>query len=221
MRELQDYKNKHSWWLIWDYPDEKYAYWDSKTFANINKNSKELTKIFKDKIESYTARLDEILEESAYKTRKDSPSKPPLRETSKSNVVAKILKEGENLVAAEMICSEIDNVIEKRFDKTIEENNWKYCKSDKKVYVYYSRYNTKHFEIGFGRDDNPFDSKETNDFYGKIKKLQKRFSNYSDNLKIHKRKNWIYIDFEYEKDLTIKNLDELYIKIKEALGALH
>lgn len=118
----------------------------------------------------------------------------------------------KNLVAADLVCGEIDNAINNFFGGLLDWSN-NYYNKKRGCFVYFSQALREYkFEIGFGNDSSSFTD-------GEKKKLPKILEKVIENgpcifkkieKKIHIRSNmWIYYEF------TVKNLDEkTLVKIK-------
>ena len=60
LRKLQDYKNEHFWWMIWDYLEGDYANWSAEVFVKAKDKPKELLDIIDEKLKQYVPVLDEL-----------------------------------------------------------------------------------------------------------------------------------------------------------------
>ncbi len=60
LRKLQDYKNEHFWWMIWDYLEGDYANWNAESFVKVKYEPKELLGIIDEKLRQYSPVLDEL-----------------------------------------------------------------------------------------------------------------------------------------------------------------
>lgn len=61
LRGLQDYRNTNSWWMVWDYLNDDYAFWTAKTFLNVHtpEGRKKLFDIIIGKMKNYEEKIME------------------------------------------------------------------------------------------------------------------------------------------------------------------
>lgn len=57
IRNLQTSKNTHSWWMVWDYPSDDYAFWNAETFLKVNNEPGKLYRILRGRISSFKTKL--------------------------------------------------------------------------------------------------------------------------------------------------------------------
>ena len=60
LRNLQDYRNDHSWWMIWDYLPDEFEKWNAETFVSVKNDSRNLLGILEEKLDTYVPILDEL-----------------------------------------------------------------------------------------------------------------------------------------------------------------
>lgn len=135
------------------------------------------------------------------------------------------LRQGGNLINAELLCNEIDNFLAHFFElNQFYDTHSVYLDKAKGRYAYFCplwKKDKKYtFEIGFGHDDDEdFSNEEQKDFKERLNIVKK---NYSWEKQIHTNpqanKKWVWFRFDYNvDDITLENIKELAEKVKKAL----
>ena len=60
LRNLQDYRNNQSWWMIWDYLPDEFEKWNTETFVSVKNDPRNLLRILEENLDTYVPILDEL-----------------------------------------------------------------------------------------------------------------------------------------------------------------